>query len=1190
MATKSGSSIKEPSAPSVASTLNSKTKAQSKDQEQALSEVTPELNDKEQASSQDSSSSNVEVKAKKPLKKKAKSESVAQGEEQVEEFCEDKKVKAKEQSKGKAKSKSKVKGKEKDNLFSHEAIEAHANAALNFNAPVLLVPIRHHSLSIGLHLPRIIDAYQPDLIAVEMPYVCQDEVKNLANENVVPPIAFFSYGTVKSMVWEPEDENDSSSPLIMKEGEVSYRHIYPMLAHSPEYVAFTEALKRNIAIDCIDLGFNEKQFLEEQMKNQAQNVLIKEQEAKASLEPKVEQDSLSLDEDSNESSSAEANKESKINSGPSVSSDLPNAQDKLLLLSKKGQVSTDELEFSGSDIYEALYQESGDLSFEEYWDRNFEVNALVQDTKTFLHNVYAYCYCFRKGHRTDSDISMVQRELFMLKKITAAQKQYKRILVLTGGMHSVALCDYLYFKKKKVKPVKFPKYKGNCYLVPYSFKSADAQSEYAAGIVFPFYYHKLYRAISLSTSFNPDVSSVFEPQESGYVAKPKFELDSPYWQNPLDAVVKYDNELFRKIDGIGNKDDKDSDPKKNKDKKDKKLDNTITPSGRLSHVLQTIQSLGSVKDQAKIKDPQELSQKILEAKGKLGLLSPSISANVEWPSDDQIKVVLNEEQINALLSYKVEPQQLINAFDATNFFFTRKIKDYRQKKMSTAEQIDCQVMLKGLASLRDKFAPSVYELIDAVKSTFIKEEFKDQHYVLLNLLKALTTVSVGRIPLDVNVPPLWRDFVEKARKFGLKTDDDAAHKANIDVFKDEKNILKGQFFSQVAFLCPEFLLNNDTHSSYNYIKKTETYYYRYSDELVMSIIESATLGDSLPVACEAKLKDMLEQGNLGLERLCMLFKSCINMGIENQFNRLKELIKDTVFNEHDLNSIALSLDHLNDYALIAKSTAKNQHIITELISLVLNRALSVLSELNDVYDEELDNFIDSLLKLNYYFNKYEFITNDYYRLLDELSCEEGVGSKIQGACVSLLFKNNRITYDEFEHFVDQFVYGSIMENNDCIGFFYTVLKISKASIFYRNGILQLLNAYIASLQGEEFLKVLVMLRRSFASFSKEELLKVVNLLKKIHGIAQTSFEFEVSAQEFAQNRIADRNMFAQLVQWLPLSDLKESALKSKDSMSTPKLVEQITGQDLSRSTLLSKDKRPNRSSLDPLDKDILLDQ
>ena len=127
--------------------------------------------------------------------------------------------------------------------------------------------------------------------------------------------------------------------------------------------------------------------------------------------------------------------------------------------------------------------------------------------------------------------------------------------------------------------------------------------------------------------------------------------------------------------------------------------------------------------------------------------------------------------------------------------------------------------------------------------------------------------------------------------------------------------------------------------------------------------------------------------------------------------------------------------------------------------------------------------------------------------------------------------------------------------------------------------MQLLNAYIASLQGEEFLKVLVMLRRSFASFSKEEIYKVVTLLKKIHGIAQTKNIFEVTDAEFVQNRMYDRDMFAKMSAWLPVANILEAANSHKEQIATTGLVEELTGQDLSRSTLLSNDKRPNLNAM-----------
>ena len=142
--------------------------------------------------------------------------------------------------------------------LSIERISEHAARALDFSAPVLLVPIRHHSMAMALHLPRIIEAYQPDLICVELPEIFTDKIKDLLNPEVRPPVAFYSFANVEEKVEVSLDPQDPNVPTQTVTNKYTSRFIYPMLPYSPEYVALQEAAHRNIPFKLIDLSALDK--------------------------------------------------------------------------------------------------------------------------------------------------------------------------------------------------------------------------------------------------------------------------------------------------------------------------------------------------------------------------------------------------------------------------------------------------------------------------------------------------------------------------------------------------------------------------------------------------------------------------------------------------------------------------------------------------------------------------------------------------------------------------------------------------------------------------------------------------------------------------------------------------------------------------------------------------------------------
>ena len=488
---------------------------------------------------------------------------------------------------------------------------------------------------------------------------------------------------------------------------------------------------------------------------------------------------------------------------------------------------------------------------------------------------------------------------------------------------------------------------------------------------------------------------------------------------------------------------------------------------------------------------------------------------------------------SALLRASIAHEAVDEAAYATNLFFVNQLRNFKNEAMGTANKISCELMLRGLAQLRAKSVPSVFELIDAAKSSFIKEELVENNYLIKQLMRKLSSVQLGYVPMTVGVPPIWRDFITQAQTFGVSTEDSEPHEVHIDIHKNTKMLEKSRFFSRMAFLSPAFCPPNSagSNSGYNYIKRTETFVYTYNDLAVMQIIAASEHGDTIVQACGVLLKAKLQQKVLPLAELSELYRQCVNMGIEEQYAELSSLINQAIAQERSFMAISAALTTLNSYVFIAKLTKDNEPVLASLKEQVIERGCVLLLQQNDVVTDELDDFIEALISFDYYVRQAGSYVTSFYEQLQELLNDNEVGASLQGAYLALLFKNKQLSYEDFVTQVDHFVYGSITTNNKSVDFFYSLLKISKAAIFYRGGILQIINDYIERVQGEEFFKVLVMLKRAFVGFSEVELYKLVRMLKKILGIDITSLKYEASPQEFAVNRAADRMVAATLSQY-----------------------------------------------------------
>lgn len=181
-------------------------------------------------------------------------------------------------------------------------------------------------------------------------------------------------------------------------------------------------------------------------------------------------------------------------------------------LRKKKEISSfgDEHYFSESKFFEMLCEKTGVRSFEEFWEKYFEIDALTVSTEEYIRRMYAYCYITRKNTPYEEMLEdgCLVRESFMADNIRKASEKHSRILVVTGGFHSYGLFQLLEgrVRPQKYKLHKFSEKVQDVYAMNYSFEAADALSGYSSGMQNPGFYDSIWQAMNDGT----DITHVYE--------------------------------------------------------------------------------------------------------------------------------------------------------------------------------------------------------------------------------------------------------------------------------------------------------------------------------------------------------------------------------------------------------------------------------------------------------------------------------------------------------------------------------------------------------------------------------------------------------------------------------------------------------------------------------------------------------
>lgn len=200
----------------------------------------------------------------------------------------------------------------------------------------------------------------------------------------------------------------------------------------------------------------------------------------------------------------------------------------------------DDYLLSRSEYIRWLCEKTGLRSFDEFWEKYFELNGMDEDCDTWFSNLLTYCRLARENTPQEEmqEDGCIAREAHMAARIVQwAEKQSSekladkntenpkldegkiivKILVITGGFHTPALLERLSEKNweetkaaaKKLSAEK-PSMEKNgktsekdqsgkdqsVYLMPYSMEAADALNGYASGMPYTGFYQQVWDGFS----------------------------------------------------------------------------------------------------------------------------------------------------------------------------------------------------------------------------------------------------------------------------------------------------------------------------------------------------------------------------------------------------------------------------------------------------------------------------------------------------------------------------------------------------------------------------------------------------------------------------------------------------------------------------------------------------------------------
>ena len=469
--------------------------------------------------------------------------------------------------------------------------------------------------------------------------------------------------------------------------------------------------------------------------------------------------------------------------------------------------------------------------------------------------------------------------------------------------------------------------------------------------------------------------------------------------------------------------------------------------------------------------------------------------------------------------------------DAVLHFLASSGRQARRKEegVSSYDEICAFSMARGLAALRGKREPGLYELKDSARSSFVKGELNLSTDGALRVLKELVTgTQVGRLCKDAARPPLLSDFEEQCRSFGLKLHSTLEQTVTLEIFKKEKHLRMSRFFYQAEFLDCSFAKRKkgaDLVKRQDQNRIREIWTYKWSEQVTAALIDASISGGTCEEAARSLLQSRFGESTGCREAAELLVKGFL-MGLSEEQAEMSVHLAEVLAADGDFFSLTKGFSHmlmlleLQDLYQVRDALHLDQ--VTEQC---FQKIIQLLPSMGQVGEERQQECMESL-RLLYQAAGRNNANERKPVLMEALKGLLGRGSVnpgVEGTVLGLLYGYEGDFGRQITETARGYIQGSGEMLSKSAAFLRGLFFTARDFVFVSGEFLNLIDELLGRLSGEEFLRLLPELRMAFGYFTPLETDRIAGRAAALHGRKKRELLTgrRVSPEEFAYGEALD---------------------------------------------------------------------
>jgi len=445
-----------------------------------------------------------------------------------------------------------------------------------------------------------------------------------------------------------------------------------------------------------------------------------------------------------------------------------------------------------------------------------------------------------------------------------------------------------------------------------------------------------------------------------------------------------------------------------------------------------------------------------------------------------------------------------------------------------------------LAALRGRPFPARDDIIDAIRSSFIKGEIPIEQVPLLNELKAwLTGTAIGEVPPSAGSPPLVEAVRAQARSLGFTVADGERRSRELDIYRKPRHREASRFCHAMALLDANFSQRTagpDFRNDVGLDRLHEVWSVAWSPLVESRLIELSeaadTLGEALAFVLAQKLAALSEDGK-GRSALAAidLFSAACRAGLGTEAHAILALVERQVIEDPQLGSVVAAL---TDLVLLRRGRETLGITDTEpldhLIGAAWRRILVLLPELAEYGPEQVRDAVSALADLR---GLIELARGSEapteIALFDEALTRlqaQPVAPMLAGAVMAFVLIDGQADAGALEARLRGELASGYVDPAERLAFLGGVIAIARELLWSVPAIIATLDTLIAGLDEEGFLALLPHLRLALMPLDPREIDRLAEEVAVRIGVqpGQLATAIDLSEAELAANIALDREL------------------------------------------------------------------